>query len=215
MLIVVRHGRTGANAAGELLGRRDPGLDAVGRAQAEAIAGAIGPVDRVVASPLTRTKETAEVIAAASFRHGSDDVAACSADLIEFDDRLIELDYGGLEGVPVRDVPASTWDAWRADTSWRPEGGESLEDLAVRVWSAFDDLAASPATSGARVAVVTHVSPIKAAVAWALGVGIEAQWRCFVAQGSITRIAMARGRPSLTSFNEVHHLPGRTAGVRA
>ncbi|HJR26454.1 MAG TPA: histidine phosphatase family protein, partial [Acidimicrobiales bacterium] len=33
-LIVLRHGRTAANAAGVLLGRKDPGLDELGRRQA-------------------------------------------------------------------------------------------------------------------------------------------------------------------------------------
>ena len=41
MLIVVRHGRTPANAAGQLLGRRDPELDELGRAQAAAVGIAI------------------------------------------------------------------------------------------------------------------------------------------------------------------------------
>lgn len=188
-MIIARHGRTGANAKGELLGRRDPGLDEVGRAQAAAIGSALAGVDRVITSPLTRTRETAEAIGLP----------------LEIDERLIELDYGELEGVPVADVPAETWEAWRADTAWRPAGGESLDDLAVRVWPALDDLV--DAAGEGDVAVVTHVSPIKAAVAWAMGAGIEVQWRCFVRQASITRIATRGGRPSLHSFNETHHLP--------
>lgn len=188
MLIIVRHGRTGANAAGELLGRRDPSLDETGLAQAAAVGAALAGVDRVVSSPLARTRETAAAIGV--------DVAV--------DDRLIELDYGELEGVPVADVEAETWAAWRADTAWRPPGGESLDDLAARVWPALEELAA-PA-SDHDIAVVTHVSPIKAAVAWAIGAGIEVQWRCFVQQASISRIATRGGRPSLHTFNETHHL---------
>lgn len=190
MLIIVRHGRTEANAAGELLGRRDPGLDEVGRSQADAIARAIRGVARIVSSPLARTMETAAAI-------GPD---------VEVDDRLIELDYGELEGTPVGQVPAATWAAWRADTAWHPSGGESLDDLAARVWPALDALCADAAHTD--IVVVTHVSPIKAAVAWALGAGIEVQWRCFVQQASISRIATARGGPSLHSFNETHHLDG-------
>jgi hypothetical protein len=53
---------------------------------------------------------------------------------------------------------------------------------------------------------VTHVSPIKAAVAWALGVGDEVAWRLFVAPASITRIAVSGARRSLHSFNEIAHL---------
>lgn len=194
MLIIVRHGQTAANASGELLGRRDPGLDTVGREQAAAIGKALGRVDRVISSPLARCRETAAAI----------------ADAVEVDERFIELDYGELEGTPVAAVPARTWKAWRADTAWRPPAGESLDDLAARVWPALDELIADAGDHD--IVVVSHVSPIKAAIAWSLGVGIETQWRCFVGQASISRIA-ARGRvPALHSFNEVHHLPGPGGG---
>jgi broad specificity phosphatase PhoE len=54
--------------------------------------------------------------------------------------------------------------------------------------------------------VVSHVSPIKAAVAWALGVGDEITWRMWVAPASITRIGCSGPAPSLRSFNELAHL---------
>jgi broad specificity phosphatase PhoE len=189
MLIIVRHGRTAANASGELLGRRDPDLDELGRRQADAIGQALSGVDRVVSSPLRRCRETAVAV----------------SPTVDVDDRLVELDYGEFEGVPVADISASTWAAWRADTAWAPPGGESLDDLASRVWPALSDLIED--ATGHDVVVVSHVSPIKAALAWALGVGIEAQWRCFVAQASIMRIGIRDGVPALHSFNEVHHLP--------
>ncbi|MEQ8839342.1 MAG: histidine phosphatase family protein [Acidimicrobiales bacterium] len=188
MLIIARHGRTVANASGELLGRRDPGLDDLGERQAAAIGRMLVGIDRVVSSPLARCRET----------------AAAFGLPVEIDERLIELDYGRLEGTPVADVPADTWAAWRADTAWRPEGGESLDDLAARVWPALDELIHEATERD--IVVVTHVSPIKAAVAWSLGVGIATQWRCFVAQASVSRIAMRGATPSLLSFNEVHHL---------
>jgi len=53
---------------------------------------------------------------------------------------------------------------------------------------------------------VTHVSPVKAAVAWALGVGDEVAWRMWVGPASICRIGFAGGSPLLRSFNEVAHL---------
>lgn len=188
MLIIARHGRTLANASGELLGRRDPRLDEVGRRQAAAIGRALSGAERVVSSPLARCRETAAAIGAP----------------VEIDERFIELDYGELEGTPVAEVPAATWSAWRADTGWRPAGGESLDDLTARVWPALDELLADAAERD--IVVVSHVSPIKAAVAWSLGVGIEAQWRCFVKQASISRIASRASTPALHSFNEVHHL---------
>ena len=62
VLYLVRHGRTAANAAGLLLGRLDPGLDEVGRWQVGQLPAAVGALDRVIASPLSRTRETAAVL---------------------------------------------------------------------------------------------------------------------------------------------------------
>lgn len=188
MLFVVRHGRTSINARGLLLGRADPPLDDLGRAQAAAMARTIGPVARVIASPLRRAQETASAFGVP----------------IETDERWIELDYGEWDGRPLLDVPVETWAAWRSDLAFRPPGGETLSELGVRVRSACDDLAAD--ATGDSIVVVTHVSPIKAAVAWALGAGDELAWRLFVAPGSITKIDVRDGRAVLVSFDETAHL---------
>lgn len=196
MLYVVRHGRTAHNAAHRLLGRTDLSLDDEGRRQAAAAADALAAVvasdARIVCSPLKRTRETAAVVA-----------GALGAG-VAVDDRWIELDYGELEGVPVADVPAEVWEAWRADPAFRPPGGESLADVEARVVAACGDLADEAASRD--VIVVTHVSPIKAAVCWALAAGPATTWRTFVAPASVTRIAVGPRGPSLHGFNDVAHL---------
>jgi broad specificity phosphatase PhoE len=53
------------------------------------------------------------------------------------------------------------------------------------------------------VVVVSHVSPIKIGVAWALGAGDELSWRLFVQVASIARIGIDRWGPTLRSFNEL------------
>ena len=195
MLYVVRHGRTEANAAGLLLGRLDADLDRLGESQAEAVAAAIGPVDRVVSSPLLRTRRTADAF---TRRHGGDGPP------VEVDERWIEMDYGTFDGQPVADVPRQTWEAWRADLDWAPPEGESHRSLGLRVRSALDDLFEASRTS--EIVVVTHVSPIKAALAWTLGVGDEVAWRTFVAPASIMTIGAGPAGPSLRGFNDVAHL---------
>ncbi len=187
MLIIVRHGRTEANARGLLLGRLDPDLDELGRRQAAAVAAAIGPVDRVIASPLARTRQTA-----AAFSVTGD---------VEIDERWIELDYGEFDGRPMREVPAAVWAEWRSNLDFTPPGGESIAELGSRVRQAADDLFADAAAR--TVVVVTHVSPVKAALAWALGVGDEVAWRSFVTPASVMRIGCSGPVPSLQSFNEV------------
>lgn len=197
MLIVVRHGRTEANASGLLLGRLDPGLDELGRRQADALAAVVAGAERVVCSPLRRTRETAAALGLP----------------VEVDERWIELDYGVLDGTPLRDVPSDLWSRWVADTEFAPDGGESIAALGQRVRSACDDLAAEAAERD--IVVVTHVSPVKAAVGWALGVGDEVAWRLFVAPASVTRVATGGPRRSLHAFNVVSHLDGLASPAAA
>ncbi len=192
MLYVVRHGRTAANAAGLLLGRLDPDLDEVGEGQAEAVASAIGRVDRVVASPLLRTRRTAQAF------------AGSAGPSVEVDERWIEMDYGEFDGRPVADVGRETWAAWQEDLDWAPPGGESHRDLGLRVRAALDDLFEASRT--AEIVVVTHVSPIKAALAWTLGVGDEVAWRTFVAPAAVMAIGAGPVGPSLRGFNDTAHL---------
>ena len=197
-LYICRHGRTEANASGLLLGRADPGLDRLGRAQAEAMAAALPRPDLVITSPLARCRETAAAFAA--------DGELGPGPAARIDERLIELDYGEFDLVPLRDIPAETWQRWRADPHFRPPGGETLAELADRVSGCLAEVQERAAE--ADVVVVSHVSPIKAALAWALGVGIDVSWRCFVAQASVTEIGVGPNGPSLRMFNGVSHLDG-------
>ena len=189
MLVIVRHGRTDHNAAGLLLGRLDPPLDPLGRDQATALAGVIGPVDRVIASPLQRATET----------------AAAFGRPIEIDERWIEVDYGTYDGMPLAEVPAEAWAEWRRDPDFAPPGGESLRELGARVATALHELTALD-ESGTTTVVVTHVSPIKAAVSWALGGDELTTWRLWVAPASITRIASTPRGAVVHTFNEIAHL---------
>jgi broad specificity phosphatase PhoE len=197
-LVMIRHGRTEANARGVLLGRQDPSLDEVGWAQAEALAAAVadgrfGGVGAVVSSPLARTHQTAQLAAA---RLGLD---------LELDERLIELDYGEFDGTRLSEISEATWRRWRSDMEFRPPGGESLAELDDRVRSACGDWATRVPDGGGAVVMVSHVSPIKAAVAWALGVDNVA-WRAHLDTASITVITLRGDIPVLASFNETAHL---------
>ena len=197
-LLLLRHGRTVANASGLLLGRADPPLDATGEAQAAALAeevatGRFGEVVRIVTSPLQRARATAAAVA-----------ALVDVDVV-VDDRLVELDYGELDGVALSDVPAEVWAAWRADLSFRPPSGETLLELSARVQELCVELLAPDRPAGVTVAV-SHVSPIKAAAAWAMGVDDSVSWRMHLDPASITAVA-ARGRAAaLTVFNDTAHL---------
>ena len=188
--MLVRHGRTAANAARKLQGHLDLPLDEVGLAQVTEVAEWLGRPDRVISSPLVRARQTADAFGLA----------------YEVDDRWIELDYGDLDGQPLRDVPASVWQRWREDSTFVPGGGESMAELGLRVRGACEEIA--EIRSDLVTIVVSHVSPIKAAVAWALGVDDTVTWRMHLDQASITRIRLGGAGPALLRFNDVHHLRG-------
>ena len=193
MLILLRHGRTASNALGLFQGRTDTELDEVGHIQARAAAEAIGPVDRVIASPLRRAAETAEYLPLFGDAQ------------VEIDRRLTELSYGDYDGRPLGEVTPQTWSEWRSDPDFALPGGESLTELRSRVWPCLTEISESARDSD--VVVVTHMSPIKSAVQWALGVPEEISWQLHLSTGSITRIDVQRSRPVLRSFNDTAHHP--------
>ncbi|MGP0031704.1 MAG: histidine phosphatase family protein [Acidimicrobiales bacterium] len=194
MLILVRHGESTANAAGLLLGRTDAALTEAGRAQATAVGALLaGPVVSLRTSPLERARSTAALLG----------LGVAPA----VDDRWIEVDYGEFECQRLADVPAEVWQRWREDPGFRPAGGETLAEVDARVGAACEALFTTRG-EGARspdgdVVVVSHVTPIKAAVAWALGAGPGLAWRLHLQTASLTRIAWGNGTPVLESFNEL------------
>jgi probable phosphoglycerate mutase len=194
VLILVRHGESVANAQGLLLGRTDVELTEKGRRQAASVRQLLtGPVNEVRSSPLRRARDTAVLLE--------------TGRPLAIDHRWIEVDYGEYECQPLGDIPAEVWREWRRDPHFRPTGGETLAEVDQRIGAACDELFALEGT-GARsgegdVVVVSHVTPIKAAVAWALGVGAGLSWRLHLQTASVTRIGWGNGGPVLHSFNEV------------
>jgi broad specificity phosphatase PhoE len=198
VLILVRHGESEANAKGLLLGRTDAPLTEKGRYQAAAVRQLLHePVLAAWSSPLSRAWDTAGLLS-----------LECP---VVIDDRWIEVDYGEYECQPLSEIPADVWQQWRKDPTFRPEGGETLAEVDARVAGVCADLFAEDGT-GARsrhgdVVVVSHVTPIKAAVAWALGADAALSWRLHLQTASVTRIGWGAGQPVLHGFNEV--APGR------
>jgi len=190
-VVFVRHGQTDANAAGLLLGRTDPDLNGAGIAQAAAVAArvaALGP-ERILTSPLARCAQTAAAIA-----------AACGIAAVETEPRLIEVDYGEYDGLPFSELPRDLVVRWRTDADFAPPGGESLAEVGERVAGFATEVLAD--LGRAPVVAVSHVSPIKAAVCWALGLPDLAAWRFRLDNATMTRLAPGPDGPVLCSFNE-------------
>lgn len=190
VLILVRHARTALNAGGRLQGRTDAPLDEVGERQAVALAERLSGLTPalILTSPLQRAQSTAAAIAE---RHGM---------TLEIDDDWIELDYGELEGAPISGVDALVWRSWRDDPEFAPTGGESFSQLDARVHSACRRLIERAADTD--VIVVSHVSPIKSAVAWSIGAPSTIVHRMRLGQAAISRIDLSGANPVLVTFNE-------------
>ncbi len=192
MIILVRHGRTQLNATHCLQGRVDAELDEVGENQATVVGAYLAQRDKpakIISSPLRRAQQTAHRIAT---HFSIDDVVT--------DDRWIEIDYGVYDGLPLGDVPREVWNRWRTEPEFTPEGGESFAALHQRVHAACEELAANDVDGD--VIIVSHVSPMKSASAWALGADPAVSHRSRLDQAAICRIDVGGANPVLVTFNE-------------
>jgi broad specificity phosphatase PhoE len=190
VLILVRHGESTGNAEGRLLGRIDAPLTERGRVQARSLGSEVSGATRLIASPLSRARDTADALGLGL--------------PVEIDERWIEVDYGEFDGRLLGSVPDQVWMQWRSDPGYRPPGGETLADAGARVRDACEELFADDGhgARGGDVVVVSHVSPIKAAVCWSLGLGDQGAWRLYLATASISRIGWGSDGPVLNRFND-------------
>lgn len=180
-LLLVRHGETAWNAEHRLQGDHDVPLSDVGRAQARAL----GPLvashapERVVVSPLSRARETAELL--------GHPATAC-------DPRWQEAHLGGWTGRQASELPESAYTDWRAGRH-TPPGGESFAELTARVVAAVDALDRSAGTT----LVVTHGGPIRALCHHLLG--LHPALVVPVAPASLTALDLGDAGPRLRSYN--------------
>ena len=208
--VLVRHGRTPLTEAHKISGGDgdDPNLSDAGRADAAAAARLIAkighdprwkhiaPVGAVVASPMRRTVETAEIIAE-------------SVGLkVDMNENLREIGFGDWDGKTNEEVAAETPDAlesWRGSFTVAPPNGESLEKFDNRITRARQQIASS--YGGKTVVVVAHVMPIRGFMKWGFGAGEAAYWRPQVAPCSITIIrAWGDDAAEVIATNITEHL---------
>jgi broad specificity phosphatase PhoE/ribonuclease HI len=195
---LLRHGQTEHTPERRFSGRNDLPLSRTGRAEVKAAAARAAElgIEVVVASPLRRTRETAELVAA-------------SLDLpVEFDEDLVELDFGDLEGLTFEEATAKHPLAARrmmSDISVAAPGGESVADVGARVARARRRILSAHA--GRTVLVVSHVTPIKLFLAAGLGVGEEVVHRVFLEAASLSTVTWSTdGRASVRLVNDTAHL---------
>src|SRR5690606_30176040 len=128
-VLLLRHGRTAANASGELAGHSPVGLDDLGRAQAAAVGERLRQVKlaAVVTSPLPRCRETVAM--------------AVPEATVTVDERLIECGYGDWQGRTLKELAEDPlWPVVQQHPSamvFPGEGGESMAAVAARAVAAI------------------------------------------------------------------------------
>ena len=196
-LILARHGRTTANAAGVLAGRADGiGLDEQGIEQARAAAARLREVEvaRFVSSPMQRCLETAALL--------------LPDHPVEIDERLTECDYGDWTGGTLAELAKEP--LWRTvqrqPSAARFPGGEAMTHMSSRAIDAARSLDREVATSSGEHAVwvaVSHGDVIKAILADALGMHLDAFQRIGVNPASLSLIHYGQHRASVLAMNTV------------
>jgi probable phosphoglycerate mutase len=154
-ILLARHGQTGDNADGRILGRRDPPLTAVGVAQARRLAAGLrdAGLAAVWTSPLQRARATAQIVGT---EIGLEPVVQAA---------LVESARGRWEGRRVAELAVEEPEAFAAfvagDPAFAFPGGESLGEQADRTRSALAVVAAGPLPA----LVVAHAGTVRAALA--------------------------------------------------
>ncbi len=193
MIHLLRHGQSESNAQGLLVGRSNPPLTDKGRAQARRVSEILVGVREVWSSPLERARDTARLAAP----HLEARV----------EESFIEVDYGALDGSPLAHVTDDQWRAFETDHSVSFGGGESLASVDERVHRTLQALLEDPTSllhsDDEHLLIVSHVSPIKSAATWALGVPGAVAWRTRIDNASLTTIGVRRGSPHLVAMNVV------------
>ena len=205
IVLLVRHGRTAANAKGVLAGRSPGvGLDAAGRRQARSLGSRLRdlPLGAVVHSPLERCVQTADAILAA--RPGAPIRR-------HVDDRLTECDYGSWTGRALTDLAKEPlWSqVQRTPSQVVFPDGEAMSDMAgrslasVRFWVAeFPE---------GMIALVSHGDVIKAILSDALAQPFDEFQRIAVAPASVSTVGYGPDRTVVLAMNDVGGRPRPSA----
>jgi probable phosphomutase (TIGR03848 family) len=194
-VLLLRHGRTTANATGELAGRRPVDLDETGRSQALNAGERLRklPLVAVVSSPLPRCRRTVEL-------------ALPEAQIIE-DDGLIECGYGDWEGRPLKQLAKDPlWPVVQVHPSAAVfPNGEAMAEMSaraiatVRRWDAKISAEHGPE---ALWLACSHGDVIKAIVADALGLHLDQFQRIVADPASVSVISYTPTRPFVVRVND-------------
>ena len=198
-VLLLRHGRTTANATGELAGRRPVELDDTGRRQAERAGERLRalPLAAVVTSPLVRCRATVEL--------------ALPGVPVEVDEGLTECGYGDWEGRPLKELAKEPlWPVVQQHPSAAVfPNGEAMAAMSARAIAAirrWDARVTQESGPDALWLACSHGDVIKAIVADAMGLHLDQFQRIVADPASISVIRYTPTRPFLVRLNDTSDL---------
>ncbi|MET8151772.1 histidine phosphatase family protein [Actinoplanes sp. NPDC049668] len=198
-VLLLRHGRTTANASGALAGRLPVELDDTGRGQALRVGERLRklPLAAVVTSPLIRCRQTLEL--------------ALPEIVPEADEGLTECGYGDWEGRPLKELAKDPlWPVVQQHPSAAVfPNGEAMAAMSaravatVRRWDARVTARHGP---DALWLACSHGDVIKAVVADALGLHLDEFQRLVADPASVAAIRYTPMRPFVVRLNDTADL---------
>jgi len=198
VVLLVRHGQT--PSTGKILPGRAPGLNLAesGLAQAQRAAERIAELatapTAVYASPLERTRQTAQPIARALGLR------------VRADAGLLECDFGDWTGQRLDRLRRKPeWaQVQKNPSAFRFPGGESFAEMATRASGAVIDLAARH--RGETIVAVSHADPIKAVLSAAAGAPLDLFQRLTISPCSVSALLLTDDGPYVLSINNTSSL---------
>lgn len=142
MIYITRHGQTDWNVRKKVMGKCDEPLNAAGIEQAKSTRDKIAgtPIDLIISSPLSRAKQTAEII---------NEVLGAP---IIYDERISERDFGEFEGLATKDFDFDGyWNYYKND---HYQQAENIRDFFARIYAFLDDIVEQHA--GKNIMLVAH-----------------------------------------------------------
>ena len=206
VVYVVRHAESIANTESKFQGQtHSTNLSERGKKQADALGKRFKDekITKVVASPLTRTRETAQAVA--KWHDGLE---------VEIQPEIIETNHGEWEGEEVAAIKEkwpTEFEMWQvAPSHVQFPNGESFEETRTRVlnwWREFH-----PTVRGA-VVVVTHDNILRTLITDTLGMHPDLMWRFELQPTAVTTIKVTDGKVKVGTINNTNHLEGLQANL--
>jgi probable phosphoglycerate mutase len=201
-ILLIRHGETDWNAARRLQGHTDIGLNDAGVLQADALGRALAqaPLAAVIASDLSRARQTAQAVAV---HHGIE---------LRIDSQLRERCYGGFEGLQhaqIAKVYPQHYAAWQARDidALMPPGeriGESFRQFFTRSTQAIAHWAEQ--YPGRTIAIVAHGGVLECAHRAARALSLTSARDFEIKNASINRFSFSSQKLTLLDWGDINHL---------